>query len=195
MSKNYIGDSNNVAKKISKWYVSRGGVARRAIKGYIGVDGIATPIFSCQNQIVYVGTATNLSIARRGLATTTIENYALFGGGNKGDGASGVSSTVDTYDNNLVKGTVEDLSVARYNLAATTVGNYVLFGGGLVGNGYSSAVYKYDKNLVHQGIFADLSVARSSLAATTVGNYALFGGGGNDKYYHSTVDVIEAKLI
>ena len=66
-------------------------------------------------------TPTELSVARSDLASTTIGNYALFGGGN---------NVVDAYDTSLTRTTPTALSQARYNLSATSVGNYALFGGG-----------------------------------------------------------------
>ena len=56
--------------------------------------------------------------------TTTIGNYALFGGGNNN------GSIVDVYDASLTRTATTNLSIYRYMHAATTVGNYALFGGG-----------------------------------------------------------------
>ena len=75
------------------------------------------------------GTASNLSVARGYLAATTIEKYALFGGGIN-NSTSTLYNTVDTYTSDLVKGTTNNLSENKRQLAATSIGDYALFGGG-----------------------------------------------------------------
>ena len=89
----------------------------------------------------YYGTATALSAARDYLATASVGNYALFGGGNTG----AVSAVVDAYDISLVRTTPTALSAARRFLAAASVGDYVLFGGGYTGT-YSDVVDVYQYN-------------------------------------------------
>ena len=124
-------------------------------------------------------TATSLSEARFWFAATTVNDYALFGGGND------KSSTVDAYSRTLTRSTPTSLSEGRYWLAATALGDYAFFGGGSSGNA-SSVVEIYSSRLT-RSIAPALSEARDCLAATKVGEYALFGGGqGNN--YSSTVD-------
>jgi hypothetical protein len=62
-----------------------------------------------------------------GTSTGFVGNYALFGGGNNGNGNS---NTVDAYNTSLVRSTPTVLSEARYRLAATSIGDYAIFGGG-----------------------------------------------------------------
>ena len=119
--------------------------------------------------LYYYGTATKLSVTRRGLSATTIGNYALFGGGYK---EFAMSTVVDAYDTSLTRTIPTALSVARENLAATTVGNYALFGGGDGTDDFIATVDAYDTSLTRT-IPTALSVARKGLAATTIGNYAL----------------------
>ena len=90
-------------------------------------------------------TAPSLSVARYDLAATTVESYALFGGGYDG---SNCCSAVDAYNSSLTRGIIIDLSVARRSLAATTVGDYALFGGGYDGSSYCSTLdyYRYSGN-------------------------------------------------
>ena len=122
-----------------------------------------------------------LSTSRNRLASTTVGNYALFGGGNN-DNAH--VSTVDAYNTSLTRTTPTTLNSASSLLAATTVGNYALFAGGYAS--YTSVVAAYNTSLTRSTPTA-LSEAKATLSATTVGNYALFGGGYNGKYL-STVD-------
>ena len=120
----------------------------------------------------------------RGAATSTVGNYALFGGGSS---SGSYYSTVDTYNSSLTRSTTTSLSEARCFLNATTVENYALFGGGYYGSNCCSTVDAYNSSLTRSTII-DLSVARRSLAATTVGDYALFGGGYDGSSYCSTLD-------
>ena len=132
--------------------------------------------------------ATSLSEARSILAATTVGNYALFGGGNNGNGRS---STVDAYNASLTRSTPTVLSQARRELAATTVGDYALFGGGNYRNSdlvyVSSVVDAYNLRLT-RSTPTSLSPERDDLAATSVGNYALFGGG----LFGGNKDVVDA---
>ena len=143
-------------------------------------------------ELVYHGTATDLSNARSSLAATTVGNYALFGGGSSYSSTSVYHSTVDAYDTSLTRTTATNLSQKREGLAATTVGNYALFGGGYSYSStsvYHSTVDAYDTSLTRTTA-TDLSQGRYGLEATTVGNYALFGGG----YSSSTVDAYDTSL-
>ncbi len=128
----------------------------------------------------YTSVTLTLSQAKYNLASTSVDNYALFGGG-AGDS---ISDTVDAYDASFTKTIPTALSIARYSLAATKTGNYALFGGGYNGNA-TNAVDAYDTNLTKTTPTALFS-ARYSLSATNVGNYALFAGGSGNS------DVVDA---
>ena len=124
----------------------------------------------------------------RGAATSTVGNYAFFGGGSS---SSTYSSTVNAYSRSLTRSVLTSLSEPKYRLTATTVGNYALFGGGSSSGSYYSTVDTYNSSLT-RSTATSLSEARESPAATTVSNYALFGGG----YYGpcSTVDAYNSSL-
>lgn len=128
----------------------------------------------------YTSVTLTLSQAKYNLASTSVGNYALFGGG-AGDS---ISDTVDAYDASFTKTIPTALSVARYSLAATKIGNYALFGGGYNGNA-TNAVDAYNTSLTKTTPTA-LSSARYSLSATNIGNYALFAGGSGNS------DVVDA---
>ena len=123
----YIG-VDGVARKVKKAYIGVDNVARKVKKMYLGVDGVARCIFSGGGELNYYGTATSLSQARNGLASTTVGDYALFGGGNYNRNSV---KTVDAYNTSLTRSTPTSLNFKRFNLASTTVGNYALFGGGI----------------------------------------------------------------
>ena len=127
-----------------------------------------------------------LSEGRAYLAATTVEDLAIFAGGENGDG---YSDAVDVfrYDSN---GNLEKvfnnikLSKPRAFLAATTVGNLAIFAGGYNSDGYKDDVdvFRYDSNGNLEKVPDDdikLSEGRAFLAATTVGNLAIFAGGKN----------------
>ncbi|MCM1226116.1 MAG: hypothetical protein NC320_01665 [Clostridium sp.] len=121
-----------------------------------------------------------LSSQRYDVASTTIGNYALFGGGNGSSESSGViSNIVDAYDKNLSHSTPTALAQERSYAAATTIGDYALFGGG-TNNGAIDTVEVYDKNLNRTTPISSLVSPSWGGAATTIGGYALFGGGVSD---------------
>lgn len=81
----------------------------------------------------------------RKLAATSLEDFALFGGGEKGSrgysNSQGFTSSNDVIaysKGSLSKTTLDPLSQARNCLAATFVNNYVLFGGGKLEEGSGS---------------------------------------------------------
>lgn len=78
-----------------------------------------------------------LSAARSGLAAATIDDFAVFAGGNG-------SQVVDAYDAMLTRSTPANLRMYMGYLAAATVGNYALFGGGqYTATSYNSEVNAY----------------------------------------------------
>lgn len=87
-------------------------------------------------------TAEGLSVKKTQLAATTLNGYAIFGGGM--DGSSAINS-VDIYDAFLTRTVADGISPARYRLAATTVGNYAIFAGGRTDYGLSGAsdIYRH----------------------------------------------------
>lgn len=131
-------------------------------------------------------TATELSEGRHHLAATSIRNeYALFGGGIKGDEKLNV---VDAYDSNLNKVNAQELYVPRGYLTATHVGKYALFAGG-IGTQVSAIVDAFDTPL-NRVTPPSLSTPRYNLASTHVGNHALFGGGTTTNI--TEVDTVDA---
>ena len=139
-----------------------------------------------------VKTLTNLTYTAMNLASTTIGNYALFGGGKAATSSLGFEA-VDAYTSDLVKKSAASLNKRRHGLSATTVGNYALFGGG-IGNSIYSTVDAYTSDLV-KTTAPDLSNTKRELASTTVGNYALFGGGLIGSTYYTTVDAYTSDLV
>ena len=120
-------------------------------------------------------TGLQLSVARSALASTTVGDYALIGGGY--DGNMNVDfSVVDAFNGSGIRTTPTALSYRKRELAATTVGNYALFSGGESDDYIEATVDAYNSSLTRTTPTA-LSTGRFNLAATTVGNYALFGGG------------------
>ncbi len=117
-----------------------GGYSRKnsSTKGYY------TPVFVYDKDLVY-STPFNLDIGRGELAATTVENYALFAGGdNTYSGGSDYYDIVDIFDGELLtKLESSTLSVGRSQLMATTVDNYALFVGGYDGDSTLSTVDVY----------------------------------------------------
>lgn len=193
MAKQMCIGVDNVARKVKAGWIGIDGVARKIKKMWIGIDGIARLFFSSESAPSSGGTATALSKARYYLASTTVGNYALFGGGYTGisdpNSNYGAVNTVDTYNASLTKGTATNLSQARYELAAETIGEYALFAGGYYNSvSYSSSgqtaspsfvstVDTYNASLTKGTTSKALTAGVSQLASARVGDYALFGGG------------------
>lgn len=198
--KAYIG-VDGVARKIKKGYIGIDDKARKIKKAYIGVGGVARPCWP-SGEVEYYGTLDNapLSVARGGLAATTVGNYALFGGGATLDSVS--SKVVDAYSNTLTRSTPTALTTAAVYLAATTIGSYALFGGGITnganGTSRTATVNAYNASLTKEATVTSLSGSSKGLgrlAATSIGNYALFGGGYIDGSTNSAnVDAYNASL-
>lgn len=123
-----------------------------------------------------------LSVERDHLASTTLGDYALFGGGYSHSSVD----TVEVYNKNLTRSTITSLSHIRCELDATTVGNYALFGGGWDDSYRSNVVDAYDSNLVRSTALS-LNIEASLLSATTVGNYAIFAGGFSSSEHSSDI--------
>lgn len=145
------------------------GVAKRVRRAYIGVGGVARPCFT-YGELVHYGKIDDLSVARQGLAATTVGNYAIFGGGSE----DGTGNVVDAYNSYLQRTNITSFSIDRSNLAAVSVGNYAVFAGG---NKYHTGIEVYDNDSLGHSVSENKGIARLGLAATTVGDYALFGGG------------------
>lgn len=135
-------------------------------------------------------TVTHLSsvISRSNMVGTSVGNYALFHG-------SVSYSTVEVFDNNLVKGTNVALSDTRRYACASKVGNYALFAGGY-SSGYSAVVDAFDTSLVKTTPTA-LSVARQYATPAANNDYAMFAGGqgGSPEGALGAVDYYDAQLV
>lgn len=83
-----------------------------------------------------------LSEARRGLAATSVGNYAMFAGGYNSDKRE-YSTKIDIFkleEDNTFTHLEHNLSEGRDRLAATSIGNRAMFGGGGNANGKSRVV-------------------------------------------------------
>ena len=124
--------------------------------------------------IIYYGHPVSLSSSKWGLAATTLNGHALFGGG---------GSRVDAYNELLVRSSVSTLSYPKWWLGTTTVGGYAIFGSGHEGSTDSTGHYIYRPQVdvyntsLTKVNASNFSVARVRYGAVTIGNYALFGGG------------------
>ena len=134
--------------------------------------------------------STGLAVPRSFLASTTIGQYTLFGGGEIEAGTTGTdSSCVDIWDSTKSSWSTHLnsggnlLSHPRKKLAAASAGQYALFGGG-----YTSG----EKDEPHRGYRADvdifnasngnwttatLSQPRQYIVAANAGTKAVFAGG------------------
>lgn len=80
-----------------------------------------------------------LSSARSNMASISLEDYALFGGGYSSSNINNVYTItfhdeVDAYDKSLTLTIVPKLSEGKQEFTGASVGNYALFGGGHINN-------------------------------------------------------------
>ena len=120
----------------------------------------------------------NLSIARSGIAATSIGNKLFFAGGYN---TSGDIARVDIYDIPAQTWSVADLSIPRGYIAAVAAGSKVFFAGGATswGSGsleVSSRVDIYDLETQTWSI-AELSQARAGIAVSIIVDKVFFAGG------------------
>lgn len=147
-----------------------------------------------------------LSSPKANLAATTIENYAIFTGGNEH------GTTVDIFRVNSETGTIVKiktnlvLPIAKNNLSAISVGGYALFVGGdgplasidmfaldqitnniikidadgdeiYIEDNQEYKVYGADEDDKNPANILELTNGKYNFGATTLGEYALFAGG------------------
>lgn len=133
-----------------------------------------------------------LAVSSNTMATANTGSYALFAGGYSytedanGEGYGVYSSTIYTFDENLVVGNSINLLEPRSNSSGVNLNGYALFGGGTYSYDYaiqdSSYVDAFDANLNRVYVDGQLSVGGGSLGAATTGLYAIFGATTNFKY-------------
>ena len=165
------------------------GIAKKLIKGYIGVGGVARPFFSDEKKLFYYGNANDLSVARTRLRAASVSNYALFAGGLHG---TVYEDVVDTYSSNLVKGTAANLPQYAMEMCAGSVGDHAVFAGGQMGtSSYYNGVVAYDLNLTKNTSISNMSNRRNRGATGNVEDYILFAGGSTTR----TVDAYSSKLV
>jgi hypothetical protein len=117
-------------------------------------------------------TSTTLSQRRYFLSATSVENYALFGGGISD--MYGRSNVVDIWNNATNNWNTTTLSQSRPDLSATSVGKYALFGGGgeAAAGFYSNVVDIWSRNSLSwvNGSVVQLSVGCVPCTGVVVGN-------------------------
>lgn len=115
----------------------------------------------------YGSTPQPLEVASYKMGSTTIGDYAVFGGG--------VGTTVTAYDKRLTKiVATEKLDNTGYGLAAAITNNYVIFAGG---NVYPRKITAYRKNLTKTSISQLSGNGAYEWKGAKIGNYALFPDG------------------
>lgn len=124
---------------VTQLSVARTGLAGAFIGGFALFGGgdrstssssVASPVVDAYDTSSMTRTtATALSTARYWLASASIEDYAIFAGGQTG-GSNSDTDVVDAYDTTLTICSLPKLSVARRGLAGATVGESAIFAGG-----------------------------------------------------------------
>lgn len=125
--------------------------------------------------------ASNLSVAREGIAAASTNEYAFL----VGSGSIGTHKAADVMDANLVAIALPDLPVAQRNPAGVGVDDYAIFDADYA----TGVVYQFDNNLVR----TELENATEGLGGrvgASVGNFVIFAGGSGNPIGRS-VDAYE----
>jgi len=123
-----------------------------------------------------------LSQARGGIAATSVENFALLGGGVQSatnppqEGAP--SDVVDVYDDSTETWSASVLSSARTGIAAAAVNNLALFAGGESGSGGDVSTVDIFDSGTETWSTASLLHPESGLLPQTLGNDVIFATDG-----------------
>lgn len=131
--------------------------------------------------------ATALKNAREQLSPATIGDRVLFAGGEGygGEGASGDTIYVDTYDASLTKTMAPNLSDEAQFIHSGTIGNYALFGtNATVADAYNASLTKTTTT----GLSNYRDTGASAIAGE--GKYLVFAGGTTDKDATSAVTAV-----
>lgn len=167
-------------------------VARKIIKGYVGIGGVARPFMSA-GPIEYYGYTNNTfpnSVAN--LASTTVMNYAIFVGGMGGTSGSTTYSNGRAYNTSLTETSI-DISTKMAYHGATTIQQYALFGGGgsqsTANNGGSvSNVVKYiNGSSLTVSTASSLRTSTTGVGATSNFSRAIFAGGYSSSWTASKI--------
>jgi len=137
-----------------------------------------------------VWSTASLSVARYGMATTTIGNIAFFAGGTDFSPSGLPSLVVDMYDFTTNKWTSKNVTTFRQDISATTVGNFSMFAGGMTSNNsLTNLINVYDIATKSWSVEYLPYGPRSQQGATSVGNQAFFAGGMVGYFFTAEVNI------
>lgn len=137
------------------------------------------------------------------LAATSIEDVALFGGGDKyrnGQHYSTSYSDVYQINNSLTVSNSLRLSASRGNLSATCNGTYAIFAGGTNAGytGSGTSAYPGTVDAINSSLtvttLAPLPNRGRNISCAALDGFAVFMGGDLNRSYLSSVDVYDESL-
>ena len=180
--KAYIG-IDNVARKIKKGYIGINGISRKIKKAYIGIGGVARPFWS-GGELVYYGSADDLSLKRYNLTATHVGKYALFMAGTITAG-SNISDSIEVYDYNLIKSIIYNYNTTASNFASSThVGTYAILN--------VSNIVAFTESL-SAIVPTQPNISKYGASCTHVGDYAIIAGGSTNSGYMG--NAIESNIV
>lgn len=171
-------------------------VAHKIRRGYVGIGGVARPVWS-NGELIYYGTITPLSSARLDAAADTVGDYALFAGGRTKDNSVSTTKTVDVYNRSLTHLSPMELGTARQTHKANHVGDYMLVAAGHSGTKHLSEVETFDKSLVRGTATSFSGNVYTNFGVAALKNYALFAGGCDNNVssgFKNTMNVYDKSL-
>lgn len=136
-------------------------------------SGETTQVHSLNSSMTDTTLTTGLSLARHAGAAETVNNHAIFAGGE--NGYDTIHDTVDIYNSSLTRSVGTSLSTAKKCMASAHTDSYAMFAGGYPTS--NLAIDIYDTSLTHT-FTVDTTCQRQGMIGASVGDYILFTGGG-----------------
>lgn len=136
----------------------------------------------------------SLSEAKSRSSSMSIDNEAIFGGGNAGKNLFSALSTIDAVNPfTNTRRSLPSLSKSSWLSAATAAGRRAIFGGGWDGSAALSFVDAIDLVTSTTSVLPDLSTPRCNMGCGSIGDNIVFGGGhiaSGDTVNYNIIDVI-----
>jgi hypothetical protein len=130
---------------------------------------------------------TTMSVAHKGLASTSVGTKSYFIGGK--NAAATNHNIVDIYDSDTNIWTQTTILTARYQHTAVAHGTNIYIAGGDAPSA-TNDVEVFDTLTLNSVSFSTLSGVRKQLASATTGDYIVFGGGGSPGNHAEIYNVI-----
>lgn len=169
-------------------------VAKKVIKGYIGVNGVSKVFFSSRTKIEKIGEIEPLSIGRYALSGGATKDYVIFGGGRTASNTN--QTTLEAYNSQGVKvlNSTMNSSFGPYSRDISFKDGVLFAGGPAYTAAPSTNILNIDNSLTSSVLSATLSIGRIDMTRGATKDYALFICGNmtaNQGTVYNNIDVLD----